>query len=69
MNEGTIMIRIYWQDLSEHMQQELLRLFGDNCNWDCIPLAVVEINNSEPDSSNYPNKDIVIDSFLGNEGI
>ena len=69
MNEGTITIRIYWQDLTEKKQQELLRLFGDNCNWDCIPLAVVEINNSEPDSSNYPNKDIVIDSFLGNEGI
>ena len=68
MNEGTIVIRLYWQDLTEKKQQELLRLFGDNGNWDCIPMTVIEIDNSTRDSSNYPGKDIVVDSFLGNEG-
>jgi hypothetical protein len=63
MNEETIIIRLYWQDLSENMQQKLLKLFGDNCNWDCIPIAVVQIDND------ISHRDIVIDSFLGDEGL
>ena len=59
-----ITIRLYWQDLSKEMQDKLLKLFGDNGNWDCIPLSVIEINNVD---SNYPGRNIVIDSFLGDE--
>ena len=54
-----ITIRVYWDDLSESMQKKLLSVFGDNCNWDCIPMSVIEIENE--------GKDIVIDSFLGDE--
>lgn len=64
----TITIRIMWNDLSEQMQNTLLKVFGDNNNWDCIPMSIVEINNDD-DLSRYPGKDIVIDSFLGNEGL
>lgn len=56
-----ITIRVYWDDLNDSMQKKLLAVFGENCNWDCIPISVIEINNS--------GKDIVIDSFLGDEGL
>ena len=67
MSEHTIFFRIYWQDLTLAAQQKLLRVFGDNCNWDCIPMAILEVSNDSPDSSNFPGKDIVLDSFLGDE--
>ena len=68
MNEHTITVRIYWDDLSKEMQQKLLRVFGDNGNWDCIPVTTFEIHN-DPEYSICPGKDIVIDSFLGDEGL
>lgn len=64
MDEHMINIRLYWQDLSKEMQEKLLKLFGDNCNWDCIPMTIISIENND-DCSNYPNRDIEIDSFLG----
>jgi len=64
MPEHMINIRLYWQDLSKEMQDRLLKLFGDNCNWDCVPMTIIEIENND-NCSNYPNRDIEIDSFLG----
>ena len=64
MDEHMINIRLYWQDLSKEMQERLLKLFGDNCNWDCIPMTIISIENNDG-CSNYPNRDIEIDSFLG----
>ena len=57
-----ITIRIYWNDLSENMKQRLLKVFGDNMNWDTIPMCMFEINN---EFSNFPNQNITLDSFLG----
>lgn len=37
-------IEILWGDLSEAKQNELLEIFGDNCNWDVIPMAIIEID-------------------------
>lgn len=68
MNEHYITVNIYWNDLEEGIQQKLLRIFGDEHNWDAIPLASVVINNSGFDDSNFVGKDIVVDSFLGDEG-
>ena len=67
MNEHTIMFRIYWQDLTEAAQQKLLKVFGNNGNWDCIPMAILEVSNDEQEDSNYPGKDIILDSFLGDK--
>lgn len=36
-------IEIYWNDLTESKQQEILRLLGDNGNWDVFPLCTLEI--------------------------
>ena len=40
-------IEIYWNDLTEEKQQELLNLLGDNQNWDVYPIAVIEIEEEE----------------------
>ena len=55
-----IKIRIYWQDLTPEMQEKLISVMGDNCNWDCFPIATLEIEDE---------KDAVIDSFLGDRKI
>ena len=47
------MIEIYWDDLKEKKQAEILELFGDNGNWDVFPLAVIpdpEMEQSETDT-------------------
>ena len=39
-------IEIYWQDLTEKAQMDILELLGDkeeSHNWDTFPMAVVEI--------------------------
>ena len=56
-----ITINIYWQDLSEAMQKKLLKVFGDNCNWDCIPMSMVEIEDEDQ------HREMTIDSFLGDK--
>lgn len=37
------MIEIYWYDLTPAKQAEILEKLGENCNWDMIPLAVIEV--------------------------
>jgi len=55
-----IKIRLMWNDLSKEFQQKLLKIFGDNCNWDTIPMTVMEIEDE---------REIVLDSFEGDEGV
>ena len=40
-------IEIYWNDLAEEKQQELLNLLGDNQNWDVFPIAEIEIEEED----------------------
>ena len=54
-----ITINIYWQDLSKDMQKKLLKVFGENNNWDTIPIAIIEINDE--------TQDVILDSYLGDK--
>lgn len=36
-------IEVYFRDLSEEKQAEILAAYGDNNNWDVYPLIVLEI--------------------------
>lgn len=38
-----IQIEILWDDLTEKKQNELLAIFGDNNNWDTIPMVIIDI--------------------------
>ena len=40
-------IEIYWNDLTEEKQRELLNLLGDNQNWDVFPIAEIEIKEED----------------------
>ena len=40
-------IEFYWDDLTPKKQQEILDLFGENCNWDVFPVFVLEIEEDE----------------------
>ena len=35
-------IEIYWDDLVPEKQQEILEVFGDNCNYDLFPIVEIE---------------------------
>ncbi len=35
------MVEIYWQDLTSEAQQKILDEFGENCNFDVFPIAVI----------------------------
>lgn len=54
-----IKVNIMWGDLSKRFQKKILQVFGDNCNWDVIPIAEMEIEDE---------RDITIDSFYGDAG-
>jgi hypothetical protein len=34
-------IEIYWKDITKEKQQEILEKFGENCNYDIIPIVVI----------------------------
>lgn len=36
-------IEIYWDDLTNKKQQEILDVVGDNCNWDVFPITTIDI--------------------------
>lgn len=37
-------IEIYWNDLTEKKQKEILEITkGDNANWDVIPMCVLDL--------------------------
>lgn len=42
-------IEIYWQDLTEAKQKEIVDEFGDNFNWDVYPMAVIDIEKDSDD--------------------
>ena len=55
-----ITIKLTWKDLSEEFKAKILHVFGDNCNWDVVPMTIMEIED---------DRDIVLDSWEGDEGI
>ena len=36
-------IEIYWQDLTQAKQNEILQVFGENGNWDVFPIAAIDV--------------------------
>ena len=36
-------IEIYWQDLTQAKQEEILQIFGENGNWDVFPIATIDV--------------------------
>ena len=43
-------IEIYWQDLTQAKQSEILQTFGENGNWDVFPIATIDVpTESEAD--------------------
>ena len=40
-------INIYWDDLTPKAQQEILNAFGDNCNFDILPIATISVEDGE----------------------
>ncbi len=40
-------IEIYWQNLTEKKQQEILELLGENHNWDTFPMCTISIFDEE----------------------
>ena len=43
-------IEIYWDDLTESKQREILEALGDNGNYDVIPIATIEVEQEEEPS-------------------
>lgn len=43
------MLEIYWKDLTAEAQQRILDEFGENCNFDVFPIAV--LGNDEEDNN------------------
>lgn len=40
-------IEIFWDDLTEEVQQKILDLLGDNGNYDVFPIATIYGNEEE----------------------
>ena len=40
-------IQIYWKDLTEEKQNELLEVLGDNNNYDIFPIATIIIDDDD----------------------
>ncbi len=53
-----IKLRLYFNDLTKERQKKIIEVFGDNCNWDVLPICDLEIES---------DNNAVIDSFLGDE--
>ena len=50
INESTngkpSVVEIYWNDLTAEKQQEILDVFGDNCNYDIFPIIQIPANDN-----------------------
>ena len=44
INKDSNMIELYWDDLSEKTQNELLNLWGDNGNYNLLPIIELPID-------------------------
>lgn len=58
------MVQIFWKDLTAEKQKEIIETFGDNCNFDMIPIAELcleeeeaEDEEDEDDLSGYGDND------------
>ena len=40
-------IEIYWDDITKEKQEEILSAFGDNCDYDIFPIAVIYVEDKE----------------------
>lgn len=40
-------IEIYFDDLKDEKQKEVLEAFGDNGNFDVCPIAVIEVEDED----------------------
>ena len=40
------MIEIYWDNLTKEKKKEIIEIFGDNCNFDTIPIATIETEDN-----------------------
>lgn len=45
-NEDKV-IEIYWEDLKEETQKEIINILGDNGNFDVFPIAVIDYSDWE----------------------
>ena len=36
-------VEIYWDDLTVEKQQEILEVFGENCNFDVFPIVELSV--------------------------
>ena len=50
--------KVMWQDLNKETQERIIKAFGDNNNWDVIPITEIEFEDE---------RNIVLDSFLGDD--
>ena len=48
--DGERWAEIFWDDLSEEVQEDLLTLMGDNGNYDVFPLASINVSPEEGES-------------------
>lgn len=48
-------IEIYWNDLTEEMQEYILSVVGDNANYDIIPIAEIQIDVDEDGNQRMRN--------------
>ena len=40
-HESTKVVQLFWDDLSASAKEELLRMLGDNGNYDALPIATI----------------------------
>ena len=51
-------IEIYWNDLTQEKQKEILEQLGDNGNFDVIPIAIIEFEEPEEKDLSISNTEL-----------
>jgi len=52
-HESTKVVQLFWDDLSASAKEELLKLLGDNGNYDVFPIAQLEFEEDEDENRNH----------------
>ena len=52
-HESTKVVLLFWDDLSASAKEELLKLLGDNGNYDVFPIAQLEFEEDEDENRNH----------------
>lgn len=52
-HESTKVVQLFWDDLSASAKEELLRMLGDNGNYDVFPIAQLEFEEDEDENRNH----------------